>query len=348
MNIFTALFNIKNNKKISIHIAIWSAYLSVNILQIYFEKGNVPTFLGAIMLSNIIIFYTNYLYLVPRLLLNKKLKLYVLLILILIIVPPFIFDTFIPRPQPVQLMNRMNFINNKPPSFGRFRLMFPILINTTIAIIGTSIRIYSEWIKNENNKKTIEIEKSHAELHFLKNQLNPHFLFNSLNSIYALTTKKSNDAPEAVITLSELMRYMLYQTDNEYVLLKDELEYIQNFLKLQRLRIANNENVTINIFGTITHQKIKPLLLISFIENAFKYGTDYKGNTEVKIEIHVKEHELHFSCTNLIGNRGKDYENSGIGLKNTQERLNLLYPNNHQLKVTETKEKFNINLILKL
>ncbi|MGR7814222.1 sensor histidine kinase [Lacinutrix undariae] len=331
-----------------IHIAIWTAYLSVSILQIYFERGTIPTFLIAIMLSNIIIFYINYLYLVPKLLLNKKLKIYVLFILIIIIVPTIIFDIFIERPQHLQLMNKINFINKNSPSFGRFRHMFPFLINTTIVIIGTSIRIYSEWIKNENNKKTIEIEKSHAELHFLKNQLNPHFLFNSLNSIYALTTKKSNDAPEAVITLSELMRYMLYQTDNEYVLLKDELEYIQNFLKLQRLRIANNENVTINIFGTITHQKIKPLLLISFIENAFKYGTDFKGNTEVKIEIHVKEHELHFSCTNLIGNRGKDYENSGIGLQNTQERLNLLYPKNHQLKVTETKEKFNINLILKL
>jgi len=348
MSTNTSLFHKKHNKKKGIHMAIWSAYFSVSLLPLYFEKGSIPTFLAAIMLSNIVIFYINYLYLVPKLLLNKKSVLYLVLILLLVIVPTIIFDIFIERPQGVQLMNKMNFINKRPPFFGRFRHMFPVLMNTTIVIIGTSIRMYSEWLKNESNKKNIEIEKSHAELHFLKNQLNPHFLFNSLNSIYALTNKKSNDAPEAVITLSELMRYMLYQTDNEYVLLKDELEYIQNFLKLQRLRIANNENVTINIFGTITHQKIKPLLLISFIENAFKYGTDYKGNTEVKIEIHVKASQIQFSCTNLIGNRGKDYENSGIGLKNTQERLNLLYPEKHKLTVTETKEKFNINLILKL
>nr|WP_262908973.1 histidine kinase [Leeuwenhoekiella parthenopeia] len=185
-------------------------------------------------------------------------------------------------------------------------------------------------------------------MHYLKNQLSPHFLFNSLNSIYSLINKKSEEASEAVIMLSELMRYMLYQADNEYVSLADELAYMQNYVRLQRLRIANNENVSLNIHGTVTHQKIRPLLLISFIENAFKYGTDYKGNTEVRIVITVEGSELLFVCQNLIGTRKADLHNSGIGLKNTTDRIKLLYPESHQLKVYEEDSKFIVHLRLNL
>ncbi|MBV1922473.1 MAG: histidine kinase, partial [Flavobacteriaceae bacterium] len=231
---------------------------------------------------------------------------------------------------------------------NRFKYIFPIIFNTTFIIIGTSIRMYEEWNNNEKKNKEIETVKNLSIIEGLKSQINPHFLFNSLNSIYALTTKKSNNAPEAVITLSELMRYMLYQTNNDYVLLSKELEYISNYIKLQRLRIASNENVTINIHGSISDQKIKPLLLISFIENAFKYGTDYKGNTAVKICINVNENTLIFNCDNLVGDIQKTDDNSGIGIKNTRNRLELLYPENYTLKVEEEDNMFKVNLILKL
>jgi two-component system, LytTR family, sensor kinase len=141
---------------------------------------------------------------------------------------------------------------------------------------------------------------------------------------------------------------MLYETNNEFVSLKSELNYIQNYLKLQRIRIANNENVTLNIHGQILNQKICPLLLISFIENAFKYGTDFKGNTEVKIEININENELQFICINLIGNRKTDKDSSGIGLQNTKERLELLYPEKHMLLIDERNNRFTVNLTLKL
>ena len=144
------------------------------------------------------------------------------------------------------------------------------------------------------------------------------------------------------------MRYMLYETNNDFVTLNKEIEYIQNYLKLQRLRIANNEHVTLNIHGSISNQKIRPLLLISFIENAFKYGTDFKGNTEVKIEIDVNGDELQFKCINLIGNRKKENDSSGIGLKNTRERLELLYKDKHTLLVAEKDNRFIVNLTLNL
>ena len=170
----------------------------------------------------------------------------------------------------------------------------------------------------------------------------------SMNYAANGTSKKSNDAPEAVITLSELMRYMLFQADQEFVLLKDEVEYIQNYLRLQRLRIANNENVKLNIRGELNQQKIRPLLLISFIENAFKYGTDFKGNTLVKIEIEIVQNELQFKCENIVGRKKKANETFGIGLKNTKEQLNLLYPNKYSLKIEDDSDYFSVFLKLKL
>ena len=236
----------------------------------------------------------------------------------------------------------------KIEALGNFKFVFPVLFNLVFLTVGTLLRVYEKLMQNERKKQLIESEKTNTQLQFLKNQINPHFLFNSLNSIYSLTIQKSNDAPEAVITLSELMRYMLYQTNDAFVLLKNEIDFIQNYMKLQRLRIVNNEHININVHGIVSNQKIRPLLLISFIENAFKYGTDFKGNTEIAIKIYVKEDEIQFTCINLIGNRDKDLENSGIGLQNTKDRLQLLYPEKHWLTVKEENNKFIIDLTLKL
>ncbi|WP_308992151.1 sensor histidine kinase [Mariniflexile litorale] len=240
------------------------------------------------------------------------------------------------------------FSKTRVDSFSRMRLIGPFIFNVLLIVTGTALKVYSEWNKNDRKKREIEVQRASTELHFLKHQLSPHFLFNSLNSIYSLTTKKSNDAPEAIITLSELMRYMLYETNSEFVSLSKEVEYIQNYLKLQRLRIANNKDVILNIRGAIANQKIRPLLFISFIENAFKYGTDFKGHTEVKIEINIQDNDLHFKCINVIGNRKTDKGSSGIGLQNTKERLELLYPNKHKLEVQEKDSRFVVNLELKL
>ena len=145
--------------------------------------------------------------------------------------------------------------------------------------------------------------------------------------------------------LVELPEWKVKSVSNQKVnlifLLKSEIDFIQNYMKLQRLRIVNNEHININVHGIVSNQKIRPLLLISFIENAFKYGTDFKGNTEVSIKIYVKEDEIQFTCMNLIGNRDKDSENSGIGLRNTQERLLLLYSEKHWLTVKEENNKVN-------
>lgn len=334
-------------KQILLHISVWSVFIVFNLIQLQFEPNLITKPIIYLLLGNICLFYINYSYLVTNFLLKNKTGIYIIITFLLVIIFSFFFKNFapdfIPKPDDLPLM-----LEKRPETMLRFKLIGPIAFNILLVVTGTALKVYTEWNKNEQKKKEIEVQKSTAELHFLKHQLSPHFLFNSLNSIYSLTTKKSNDAPEAVITLSELMRYMLYETNNGFVPLKNELNYIQNYLKLQRLRIANNVNVTLNIHGSIGNQKIRPLLLISFIENAFKYGTDFKGNTEVRIEININGNELQFNCVNLIGNRKTEKDSSGIGLKNTKERLELLYPEKHLLLIDERNNRFTVDLTLKL
>lgn len=325
-----------HRKKIIIHTLVWIFFFTLILTQIYVERGSFPRgFLVRFMLK-IVTFYVNYIILVPLFLLNKKHVLYFTSAVVLLGIN-FLLDYYIwALPEFID-----NNINNVPkPVHVLFTVMF--------IVISASIKIYETWKESEDKEKEIVATQNLSELEALKSQLSPHFLFNSLNSIYSLTRKKSNDAPEAVITLSELMRYMLYQTNDDFVLLQQELDYVQNYIKLQRLRIANNENVRINIRGAVSSQKIRPLLFISFIENAFKYGTDYKGNTVVKIEIVIDNDKLHFMCNNIIGENNVNKENSGIGLKNTIERLELLYPGRHALVITEENQQFTINLSLKL
>jgi len=336
--------NKRNNKQLLVHIVIWLVFLTISLFNIYLGNGNIPYGIIIVLGSNLLLFYINYSYLVPKFLLQKNQKLYFTTAAVLIVV--FALFQIMGTPSKPPMVSE--YFEGPPPPRMPFMFFVPVLINLSFVVIGTSIKIYAEWNRNEINKKEIENQKSKTELHFLKHQLSPHFLFNSLNSIYSLSTKKSPNTPEAIITLSELMRYMLYQTDSELVTLKEELEYIQNYLKLQRLRIANNENVVLNINGPVATQKITPLLLISFIENAFKYGTDLRGNTEIKIRIKVQQDKLEFTCVNFIGHRRDSSESSGIGLINTKERLKLLYPGKHFLKVEEEQNRFVVNLTLEL
>ncbi|MCL6219933.1 sensor histidine kinase [Zunongwangia pacifica] len=344
-------FTLERKRKIVIHISVWITFIIFNILQGVLNRGTVELHSLLVLSFNIFIFYFNYGILVPKLLLKEKTFLYVLSVIGLTFL--FFAISHFNMPEPPGMHRKFGEAGSEnmppPPDNGpRFFFFLPVIIHLAFIMAGTAIKVYEAWIRNERNRKEVESQKAKTELQFLKNQLNPHFLFNSLNSIYSLTAKKSNDAPEAVITLSELMRYMLFQADQEFVLLKEEVEYIQNYLRLQRLRIANNENVRLNIRGELNQQKIRPLLLISFIENAFKYGTDFKGNTLVKIEIEIVQNELQFKCINIVGRKKRANETFGIGLKNTKEQLNLLYPNRYTLQIDNDSDYFSVFLNLKL
>lgn len=354
MNLGTLKNNTSNT--LLLHSGIWTIFIFTSLIQFYDSPFKISTDFYVQWASGIALFYLNYYYLVPSLLLEKKYWTYFSIVIVLIalfmIIRAFYFmPDFreMPPKKMIDIYGKEHLIvsdhqKKQPLFFKTVPSFFYILILTISAVIKT----LSEFYTNQQNKLIAETHRTSTELNYLRKQTNPHFLFNALNSIYSLAYKKSDLVPDAIVTLSELMRYMLYETDNKSVLLEKEINYIQNYLELQKLRLNNVENIVINIHGETKNKPIEPLLLISFIENAFKYGTDYKGTAFVKIKIIIDGNNLDFWVENKIENKKKDAENSGIGLTNIKNRLNLIYSNAHQLTIIETESDYKVHLNLQL
>jgi len=219
---------------------------------------------------------------------------------------------------------------------------------TSLLHFSKSWFLYQE---SETKLTKIQKEKLTAELDALKSQINPHFLFNSLNSIYSLVLKKSDHAPEALIKLSDSMRYIIYESNHEKVPLVQEIDFLRNYIELQRLRTSAKDKLSFEVSGEIAEQKIAPLLMIPIIENCFKYGI--KGETEqsfVSVDIDASKNHL---TLKTINNRGsvdhvESKEHAGTGLKNLRKRLELIYPDQHLLKIEERDDKFIVELKIDL
>lgn len=344
-----------------IHILVWATFFITNASHFYFKFGVIPNDFLIRYFVLIIAFYLNFSLFVPKLLLNKKIYLYCAVIVSFSFFFIFVSKEVIPKPTNFlnDLINRggpANFdpnvvpIRNEKPILGlfTFRGIFPsgglVLL---IFALSASVRLVFEWYNTEKQRMLIESQKVNSELSFLKAQLNPHFLFNSLNSIYSLAHKQSKETTDAIIILSDIMRYMIYEANRDSVKLEDEISNIQNYVSLQLLRLKDSSGVKVNIHGNLDH-KIEPLLLISFIENAFKFGTDFTGKTSVNIVVTVKDQLLNLFVRNSVSIHKSNNENSGVGLENIKNRLNLLYPDKHQLNIKEDKDSYEVNLTLKL
>jgi LytS/YehU family sensor histidine kinase len=219
-----------------------------------------------------------------------------------------------------------------------------------VGIISTLVRIFSDWMKYNRIRSQLEKQNMQSELKFLKSQVNPHFLFNTLNSLYALTLKKSDLAPEIVIKLSEMMRYMLYECNELFVPLEKEINYLRNYIELERLRHGDHLKIDFQLTGQVNHQKIAPLLFLPFIENSFKHGiskTIEQGY--VKVFLDINEQEIGFgvdnSKTSSMPNPEKKIS-GGIGLMNVKRRLDLIYPSQYDLQVFDNPNNYKV--ILKL
>lgn len=356
MNYIRLKFNLKNINPVIIHILCWMLMLLISLLAFYNRFQIFPRdyqfYLR--MLLDVLVFYLNFYVLVPKLLLNKKIVLYIVVSIAFIFLLSFLNDQLLPPKELViDMIKRNNDIKlpderlrNMPPDKNIFKGV-QILFGVLLFAVGTTVKLVLEWYKNETQKNLIEKQKINTELSFLKAQINPHFLFNSLNSIYSLANKKSDDTTEAIITLSELMRYMLYETDKEFVPLQKEIDYIKNYIALQTLRLKDSSGVRFNVRGNLEHY-IEPLLLISFIENAFKYGTDYTGKTNITIQISIENQVLNLQISNHISINEKNRENSGIGLQNIKGRLKLLYPKTHALAIEASENMYYVKLVLNL
>jgi LytS/YehU family sensor histidine kinase len=210
------------------------------------------------------------------------------------------------------------------------------------------------WFKLQESKNhvvLVEKEKVNAELLFLRSQINPHFLFNSLNNIYSLTLKKDAKAPEIVLKLASVLRYMIYESNERFVPLRKEVAYIHSYIELQLLRIRDASSIHFTTAGEMGDQPVAPLVFIIFIENSFKHGVKTSIETPyIHIELTIAERRLQFMVKNNKGKAAEAVteEYSGIGLENVRRRLALLYPQKHQLTVDENEDWYTIILQLDL
>jgi hypothetical protein len=201
-----------------------------------------------------------------------------------------------------------------------------------------------------NNKfKKIAKEKVDAELSFLKAQIKPHFLFNTLNSIYSLAIQKSNEVPQAIALFSVMLRYITNEAHKNFIPINKELGYISSYVGLQKLRFENTVNVEFFVEGSTDEREIAPLLLSTFVENAFKYGVNPEKKSIIKISVFVSESEI---CLTVFNNKVLDQKTQitegGLGLENVKKRLDLLYTNLYELDINDEKESYSILLKIKL
>ena len=333
-------------KEVYVHIIVWICFISFPVALSFSQFGEVHLeFLPRIVLTPLLT-YTNYLFLVPVFLLRKRLWQYILISVVLLVLFNVIVNSYFSA-APLSRISEFTGVTNVKPLKRMSDAMLAIA-SFSFFLLGGVMGLTKDIYKREKLNRIKEMSRKETELQFLRAQLNPHFLFNSLNSIYSLVREKSSEAPQAVITLSELMRYMLYEAKKELVPLTKEIDYIKNFVQLQILRLSDSKNVKLRISGEYDDKLIAPLLLVPFVENAFKYGTDFQGETYVDINLKVISETLFFTITNKIGPYKKDLESSGIGLENIKNRLQILFPEEHSMLITKENGNYSVNLELQL
>ncbi len=220
-----------------------------------------------------------------------------------------------------------------------------IVVSLFVILISTFVRFFINTFHQEALRKTLEHEKLNAELAFLKSQINPHFLFNSLNNIYSLAYQKSDKAPEAILKLSGMMRYMLLESHDHLVSLQEEVTYLENYIELQKLRFNEQTYIQFAMESDREDYRIMPLLLISFLENAFKHGIVTDKDHPVRITIRAMNDQLTFVAENRISKLNKD-QTRGIGLVNLRRRLDLGYAGLYTLQTLETGDHYYSELFL--
>jgi two-component system LytT family sensor kinase len=336
----------KKSWQIVLHVLFW---LGIESFLIYVSHGesklsmeSLLIIFGVYGLINIGLFYLNYLYFIPKFLDRKRYRDYTIALIIAIIV--FASGKYFLTISIHQSIGTHSI--GKAPSFlGYF--FGSCLTNVLFLFLSTALKFGIDWFLNAGIQRDLENQRLTAELAFLKSQINPHFLFNSLNSIYSLAYQKSDTTPEAILKLSEIMRYMLYESNDTKVDLAKELQYLQNYIDLQKIRFGNKAFVDFKITGEVGAQKIVPLLLIAFIENAFKHGVANDPSMPIRLFINLDGENLHFYTENKKHMNNRDIE-GGIGLQNVKRRLDLLYPGKYKLDIQDKPDTYICELSLVL
>ncbi|OJJ16559.1 sensor histidine kinase [marine bacterium AO1-C] len=355
--------------RIGLHALFWVSYvLFFTILWGSYDDEYWPELKIQMMFlpGRMMIVYLGLYFLVPRYLLQRKYLLYVLWLIptsvfigIQFRLLSFYFYFPIYDPDFVKVVSQTTetmvtyeipeYVSN-PWLFHKI-IKYAISLNTVI-LLTTGLKLLKIWYRDKQTTKQLEKEKLEAELKFLKGQIHPHFLFNTLNNLYALTLKKDEHAPEIVLKLSDLMNYMLYDTNTPYIDIEKEINYIKNYIALEKIRYGNRVDISFNIAGQIAGNKIAPMLILPFVENSFKHGVSGEiENAWITIDLLIQGNAMTLKVENsksieYVKRTQREYA-SGIGLANVKRRLDLLYKDQYELKIFDD-EPSSYLVVLKL
>jgi hypothetical protein len=352
--------------KILLHLLAWSIILGLPLY--FFKRWDVgKDFIWLYYIGNIIngiIFYSNYLILVPKFFFRSRKHKYYLSIIFLLAFLYFVSDRAnefvfkhvpgrnyteeIDKPKEDKNLNgppKPNALLGRPP-FSEMHFFNYAMTSLFMVFFSLGMRVLERHSQTEKLQKELEKEKLNSELAFLKNQISPHFFFNTLNNIYSLISINAEDSQKAVLKLSKLMRYLLYDSEHGNTMLSNEIDFMNNYIDLMKLRMSNKISLSVSFPEKYDDVNIPPLIFIPFIENAFKHGISYREKSFIDISMTTTKESISFRCANSIVKAREENEpgHSGIGLENVTKRLNLLFPGKHDIKVNKSETEFEVLL----
>ncbi len=352
--------------KIAGHVVVWLLFFTL-ILSISTSMGHA-SFAQELFSFNfyffclvyLFIFYINSIILFPNFYLQKKYFIYFLFILVLGTAVFYLtpFDNLL-RPEQANMPRQISTPPGglRPPALhdnhkglrggrGVFIDSTSLILFLLVWLASMYLQILKQWRTSQQRALVAESDKKTAELAFLKAHINPHFLFNTLNNIYALATVGHEQTAPSILKLSNIMRYVTESVAVDFILLENELESIVDYVDLQKLRLNNKVYLDFSITGNADGKVIAPLMLMTFIENIFKYGISNHHQSTMTIKIFIEKDAITFYSQNRIFNPDFVYDRKGVGITNTKRRLEFLYPNKHSLDIHTEKGLYTVQLIL--
>ncbi|MEO9966891.1 MAG: histidine kinase [Reichenbachiella sp.] len=331
------------------HVLFWTGYLLVKIFVVEFFREDKFTviLIEAIRLPlKMFLVYVLIFFLIPRFLLNKRYLIFVVWLVLLVV-----FAAFARRAMDIYITYPISMLYFDKGVFWDFGTAFRNLVFIYPVVgLGTAIYLMSHWIRDYQMRTELQREKLEAELKYLKAQVHPHFLFNTINNIYSLSLDRSPKTSQALLELSDLLSYMLYECNTRRMPLKTELELIENYINLEKLRYSERLDLRFEINSSVEGVDIAPLILLPFVDNCFKHGAgDTMAECYVHFEVTVVHGILNLNLKNSLPDHEKvSVKNSGIGLDNVKKRLEGEYPGKYDLEIEQASGSFNIRLKIDL
>lgn len=331
----------KKQQLLFLHLLYWGLYLGDKLVSIIIYKQSYLVLIGTFFLTSFICFYFNYFIVVPRFFdVNRLYKIvagYFLSAVFFVLVRYGVEEMILPA-----FFGFRNYAEGT--GFG-FYFYDNLYYSFTTIFVSTVFSLIKLMTQTEEEKRRLIEEKKNSELQALKTQINPHFIFNTLNNIYSLVYQKSEKALPAIEELSQLLRYSTKDLERDFISLEKEVGYLESLIELEKLRIKTPELLIVEKKINFPDLNISPMLLVPFVENAFKHG-DFSGKG-FTLKISDENQKLYFHLHNSKKQRSKDTL-SGIGIRNVKKRLEILYPKKHDLNISETETDFTVDLKIDL